>query len=197
MSLSIKNLRDTISKINPRDLVYPGIILIFIVIVGVLFFLATQFIAKNVNNAFSSDIGGESSALNMANYTLTAKKLGFSTEAGNGVAPSTASSATMSAVVAESPQTLDKKSLTIAILNSTAKKGVATTLGKSLESLGFAKATTGNEKNLYATTTVIVKESKKSYEALILEAVRKTYPDAVATTTTAGTTDTTIIIGSR
>lgn len=191
MSPSIKNLRDTITKINPRDLVYPGIILLFIILVGILFSLATQFIAKNINNAFSSDTGAESSALNMANYTLVAKKLGFSTEAG----ASTVS--TSPASPASSAQSLDKKSLIITILNSTAKKGVATTLAQSLESLGFAKATTGNEKKLYATTTIVIKESKSDYETLLLEAVRKTYPGAIATTTGAGAIDATIIIGTH
>lgn len=191
MSPSIKNLRDTISKISPRDLIYPGIILLFIIIVGILFSLVAQFIAKNINNAFSSDTGAESSALNMANYTLTAKKLGFSTEAGT---------STVSISVTEAPvasQSLDKKSLTLSILNSTAKKGVATILTRMLESSGFAKATTGNEKKLYATTTILIKESKSGYESLLLEAVRKAYPDAIATTTTAGTIDATIIIGTH
>lgn len=193
MTPSIKNLRDTITKINPRDLVYPGIILLFFILVGILFSLATQFIAKNINNAFSSDTGAESSALNMANYTLVAKKLGFSTEAGVSVATSTSSPA----VAVLTSQVLDKKSLTITILNSTAKKGVATTLAEALQTSGFSKAATGNEKKLYATTTVVIKESKKDYETLLLEAVRKIYPDAVATTTTAGTIDATIIIGTH
>lgn len=193
MAPSIKNLRDTITKINPRDLVYPGIILLFFILVGILFSLATQFIAKNINNAFSSDTGAESSALNMANYTLVSKKLGFSTEVGASVATSTSSPAE----AVSTAQVLDKKSLTLTILNSTAKKGVATTLAEALQTSGFSKATTGNEKRLYATTTVVIKESKKDYETLLLEAVRKTYPDAVVTTTTAGTIDATIIIGTK
>lgn len=191
MTPSIKNLRDTISKINPRDLFYPGIVLLFIIIVGVLFSLSTKFIATNINSAFSGDTGAESSSLNMTNYSIVAKKLGFSTEAG------TSTQAVESTVPTEAPsaQTLDLKSLTIAVLNSTAKTGVATTLAKSLETSGFAKATTGNEKKLYATTTVIVKETKKDYTTSLLDAVRKIYPFAIATSTTTGTADATIIIG--
>lgn len=193
MTPSIKNLRDSISKLNGRDLVYPGIVLLFIIIVGILFSLSAKFIATNINSAFSGDTGAESSSLNMTNYAIVAKKLGFSAEA------DTSTPTTESTVVTEasSTQALDLKSLTIAVLNSTAKTGVATTLAKSLETSGFAKATTGNEKRLYATTTVIVRETKKDYIASLLDAVHKTHPDAIATTTMTGTIDATIIIGTK
>lgn len=193
MTPSINNLRDTISKINPRDLFYPGIVLLFIIIVGILFSLSTKFIATNINSAFSGDTGAESSSLNMTNYTIVAKKLGFNTGAG------TSTQAVESTVPTEAPsaQALNLKSLTIAVLNSTVKTGVATTLAKSLEASGFAKATTGNEKKLYATTTVIVRETKKDYATSLLDAVRKIYPSAIAATTTTGTIDATIIIGSH
>lgn len=193
MTPSIKNLRDTISKLNPRDMVYPGIVLFLIIIVGILFSLSTKFIATNINSAFSGDAGAETSSLNMANYAIVAKKLGFSTEAGTSTPPVE----NTVAIEASSTQALDLKSLTIAVLNSTAKTGIATTLARSLEASGFVKATTGNEKKVYATTTIVVKETKKEYTTALLDAVRKTYPNAIATTTTTGTVDATIIIGTH
>lgn len=188
----IKKIQDATKGMSPRDFVYPGILLLFVIIVSIIFFIATRTITKNVNDAFSSDAGGESSALNMTNYALVAKKLGFSTETGAIVVSSTSP-----ASPATTTQTLDKKTLAISILNSTAKKGVATTLAQALESAGFAKATTGNEKKLYATTTVVIVETKKEYETILLEAVQKTYPDAIATTTPTSAIDATIIIGTK
>lgn len=195
----LQKIHVAISGIKPKDLVYPGITLLFIIIVGVLFSFATQFITKNINEAFSGDIGTESSSLNMANYTIVAKKLGIEVGVQKNIAthPASQIATTTETIAVEIPHVLDKKSLTINILNSTTKKGVATTLAQTLESAGFSKATTGNEKKLYTTTTVFIKDDKRAYSSLILEAMSKTYPDAIATTTTSGGFDVTIIIGTK
>lgn len=195
----IKNLREAISRIKPRDLTYPGIVLSFLIIVAILFFSVTQFITKNINNAFSGDTGSETSSLNMTNYTLVSKKLGITStqpQKNSTVVPSTPPTTGIASEVA--PQVLDKKSLSINILNSTAKKGVATTLTQALESAGFAKATTGNEKKTYSATTIIIKEGIASFGPDLLAEVSKIYPTAVSTTTP-GTAkfDVTIIIGSK
>ena len=93
---------------------------------------------------------------------------------------------------------LDKKSITINILNSTAKKGVASTLAKTLEDAGFSKAETGNEKKSYDLTTIIVSDAKKEYAPLVLEVVSKSYPKAVTETATGETKfDVMIIIGKE
>lgn len=83
MNDSIKNLRASISNIKPGDLIYPGIFLVFILIVGILFFTSTRFITKNINNAFSEHVGGSEGSLNIPNYTLVANKLGISLTEGN------------------------------------------------------------------------------------------------------------------
>lgn len=200
MSQFLQNLHVAISRIKPKDLVYPGIALLFVIIVGVLFSFATQFIAKNINDAFSGDTSAESSSLNMANYTIVAKKLGIEVGVQKNITTPPASpvtSTTTETLVVDSPQVLDKKSLTINILNSTSKKGVATTLAQTLESAGFARATTGNEKKLYATTTIFIKDNKHAYFPLLLEAMSKTYPDAIVTTTAVGEFDVIIIIGTK
>ena len=94
--------------------------------------------------------------------------------------------------------TLDKKAITIIVKNSTKKAGVASALAKSIGDNGFNKPTTGNESQLYATTTVLLKEGKKAYGALLLLVVRKSYPDAIAgTTVDTGSTDAVIIIGVK
>lgn len=198
MSPFIKNLRNSISGVKPRDLVYPGIIFLFIILVVILFFLVTQFIAKNINNAFSGDVSGESSSLNMTNYTLVTKKLGISTEVQKESAPPAPTPTEAPTTTAPEVEVLDKQTLTLNILNSSTKSGVATTLSKALEAAGFAKATTGNEKTKYATTTILIKESKASFGPALLEEVKKIYPGAVATTTAdTASFDAVIIIGTK
>jgi len=188
------------SGIKPKDLVYPAIILFFIIIVGILFSVAIKFITKNFNDAFSGTIVTERSTLNMENYTTVAKKLGISIEPQkgdivNGSEETTAT--TTEDFVVETEEILDKKSITIRILNSTIKKGIAGSLAQALEDDGFAKATTGNEKKRYSTTTIFINEAKLGYEEFILDIVQKTYPDAIATTTSASDYDVVIIIGAR
>lgn len=183
MSPFIKKISDSVSEVNPKDLIYPGIVFLFVIIVGVIFVIATGFIAKSIDTAFSGDTGEGSTSLNMENYTLVAKKLGISTE----IKKEATVVQVATAVPTETPATtttqiLDKKAFTLNILNSTGKSGLAGTLATSLESAGFVKAKTGNEKTLYATTTVAIKESKSALSASLLEEVRKIYPDAVSTT---------------
>ncbi|MBI5077791.1 MAG: LytR C-terminal domain-containing protein [Candidatus Yonathbacteria bacterium] len=198
MSQFIQNLRIKVSEIKPRNLVYPGIISLFIIVTGVLFSFSTQFIAKNINTAFSGDTSSESSALNMTNYTLVAKKLGISTESKKNAVVEPASVASSSPASAETSQILDKKSITISILNSTTKSGVATALSQALLSAGFSKATTGNEKKQRDTTTVTIKKSSASLSDALLEEVRKIYPNATANTTgESASFDATIIIGTE
>lgn len=76
----IKNLREKLSNTKPADFIYPGIILVFIIIVGLLFFTSARFITNNINDAFSEHPAGNESSLNMPNYTLVANKLGLSLE---------------------------------------------------------------------------------------------------------------------
>src|SRR3989304_684890 len=142
MSQLTKKIRASISGVSPRDLIYPGIVLFFFIIVGILFFLATQFIAKNINNAFLGDTETE------PNNTLVANKLGISAipQKNTISTPSAVSSTTTKKTsVTQVSNVSDINSLTINILNSTTKKGVASALAQSLESLGYARATTGKK----------------------------------------------------
>ncbi|HBH71579.1 MAG TPA: hypothetical protein DDX26_01810 [Candidatus Yonathbacteria bacterium] len=199
MSQFLSNIRVVMSKVKPKDLIYPAIILFFIIIVGILFSVAMKFITKNFNDAFSGTIATERSVLNMENYTLVAKKLGISIEPQKNAiitVPEKATATTTEDVIVETEEILDKKSITISVLNSTTKKGAAGALAQALENDGFAKATTGNEKKQYATTTIFINEDKLEYEELILDTVQKTYPDAIVSTTSAGKSDVVIIIGT-
>lgn len=192
------SILESLKKLKPVDLMYPGIFVLFFGVVIIIFFSTMQFISKNINKAFAPEESVPSQALDMEKYKLVTKKLGISVEqASNAVAP-TETPVAQTVNTSTSTVALDKHSLTLMIKNSTAKKGVATTLAKALEGDGFAKAQTGNEPKLYATTTILLKESKSTYGAIILEAVHKLYPDAITTTAPeASVADATIIIGTH
>lgn len=192
----------SLKNIKPLDLVYPGVLILFFVFVAIIFFFTIRFISQNINKAFSPEEGGASQALNIERYKLTAQKLNLPMNVlqNDAIAPEipvpeTATSTQETNTLATA--VLDKSAITIVVKNSTSKKGVASILAKALEDSGFQKPQTGNEPTLYATTTVLLKESKKEYETLLLDAVRVTYPDAVTTTTMDGVVDATIIIGTH
>lgn len=198
----------SLKNIKPLDLVYPGVLVLFFGVVIGVFFSVMQFISQSINSAFSSEDNGSAQSLDLERYKLIAKKLNIPVvipqEGATAVAvpevPATVPEVATTTQTTSTPVAvvLDKRVITLAVKNSTPKKGVATTLAKALEDAGFQKPQTGNESKSYATTTVLIKESKKEYEALILEVVHKTYPEATATTSPeSGSADAVIVIGTR
>ncbi len=193
------SLRESLKKLKLQDFVYPSVIVIFLCVTIIVFFFATQFISKNINRIFTAEDVGKAQALNLDQYKLVAKKLNIVVaEEGVPVPEETTIIAPEAATSTPVVVSLDKESITITVKNSTAKKGVAATLAKLLENDGFQKPKTGNESKLYATTTILLKESKSSYGSLLLETVHKSYPSAtLATAPETNAFDATIIIGSH
>jgi hypothetical protein len=179
MNTFSKTLSEKLSKIKPKDLVYPGILLAFSVVVLILFFTVAQFITKNINNAFLSPMTMESSSLNMGNYTLVAKKLGI-----------TVSTSPSQQAVAPQP---DKSTLKISVVNASGQKGVAGTLATSLKDAGYSNVITSNQSNIASGTTIVINESKASFGTGILEEVKKAYPNATISTV-AGTTEFDVVV---
>lgn len=189
---------ESLKKLKPLDFVYPGIFLLFFVVVIVVFSIAMQFISKNINKAFAPEDNTPSKSLNIEQYKLVSKRLNIELSQSNNTVVPAETLITTEAVTSTTSPTIDKKSLTIIVRNSTPTSGVATTLAKTLEGSGFTKPQTGNEPKAYPVTTVIIKGSKSVYSQLILDAVRKIYPEAiVATTTEAAAFDATVIIGTK
>lgn len=201
MIIKYTRIVEFLKTVKPKDLVYSGILVLFIVTVGIVFFISTQFISKNINKIFSSESGEVVQVLDITRYELALKKLGVTAtlqsegttiESDNinaGVATSTKTTDVMA------PAPLNKGEVTITVLNSTPKAGLASLLAKTIEQAGFNTPKTGNQKIKLSTTTIIIKESKAGYLPSITEAVHTLYPSAI--TTTAGTskeTDSDIII---
>ena len=208
-------LSKILKKIKSPEFVYLSVLFIFFVIVLVLFINSVNFISENINKIFSPVNSGNSQAINMESYALVTKKLNLPTntaensptlniEAQTSTTPSTSTPtttvtmATPEVPLASVAPVLDKKSITINILNSTTKKEMSSTLAKALVGAGFSTATTGNEKSLYDLTTIIIADDKKEYSPSIEEVVKKSYPEAIIKTTTETTKfDVTIIIGTK
>lgn len=224
MNINYAKVIAYIKNMKTADFVYPGIFILFFIVTITTFFLATRFITANINKIFSSEgVAGES-ALNAERYTRVAKKLNIpftvpKTDVQTAVPEEETveqeSTATTTAVMAEpdkmpgettvtadttatSTPPLNKSTITIFVKNSTAKKGLASVLAKTLEDAGFSAPKTGNETSHYATTTILIKDSKRDYAPLLLDAVSASYPAAITTTTTdSAPYDATIIIGEK
>ena len=201
--MNLKNIKllGYIKKLKQDDYIYLGIILIFFITVIILFSLTVEFVSKNINNAFSADKDQTNQTLNVEQYELVAKKLHLTTENTQNTAPvvpvSTGTSNSATTTINNSA-ILDKKNITISILNSTTKTGVANTLAKVLADAGFSTPKTGNEKASHKTTTLLIKSSKSDYTSIILEILSKIYPNVVSTTTPESNSfDAVIIIGDK
>jgi len=179
------------------DFIYLYIFVVFFIIVLVLFSLSINFIVLNVNQIFSPQTSENTAALNTENYSLVVKKLGLPNNTPENITNSETAESPASQIHNEpdvttqnvtentpppAPIELDKKIITLSIMNTTNKKGVAATLAKVFESAGFSTGTTGNEKGPYSTTTIFIKDSKKEYIPVVEEVVKNSYPKAITKT---------------
>lgn len=209
MNQTIKKILVHINGINVSDAIYGGILLVFFIVITTTFVVAMRFISSNINAIFTGETGETELGLNKERYERTLNKLGITisvpslpqTTAGAPSPEPTANIATSTPPVTTTttaPPPLDRSTLTLMIKNSTTKKGAAGALASALQKEGFMTATTSNESQTYSVTTILVKESKYDYAALILEEVLRSYPGAIATSTAnTASYDATIIIGEK
>ncbi|MEK7538801.1 MAG: LytR C-terminal domain-containing protein [Patescibacteria group bacterium] len=167
-----------------------SISIMFLIAVGVLFFFSIQFISSNINKVFTIEDDSGTSALNITQYSLVAKKLGIPPDASKQPEP----------IEAVAPTSVGEINFaaTISIMNGTSKTGIAGTLAKKLQAAGFTTVTTSNAKNKRTSTSILAKESAMTAAKLVLEIVSKTYPGArIATSTETTLTDIEIFIGGK
>lgn len=173
-----------------RDFIYLSISIIFLIAVGILFFFSMQFISSSINKIFTVEDDSDTSALNITQYSLVAKKLGIPLDTSKQPEP----------IRAVNPVSVGETNFaaTISIMNGTVKTGIAGTLAKKLQTAGFTTITTGNAKNKRTSTTILAKESALTTAKLVLEIVSKTYPSArIATSTATTLADIEIFIGEK
>lgn len=195
MKTKLTEIISAIKTMKPRDFIYTGISFVFLGIVITVFLFSLEFISKNINRVFTIPETGNTLSLDVARYNLVAKKLNIPTNTSS--EPSLGYSATSTNISATST-ILKKSTVTILILNSTQKQGVASTLAKKLKDIGFTNITTGNEKIPQTLTTILVRENQRDYADAILESISKAYPTAQISTTTKQTkSDIIITIGGK
>lgn len=196
------NITERLKSMKPRDFIYPGIFIVFLIIVGIVFYNTATFISQNINKVFSVQEGATVQGLNLESYKAVAHKLNIPVivpEEPSEITPEETSVAEPSPVITEEEKpSLDKKSITLRVLNSTTKAGLAGALSKELSLAGFSTPTTGTLTKPIATTTIHIKESSSAYGPLLLETVRTKYPDVQISTIIEDTSyDAIITIGIR
>jgi hypothetical protein len=208
---------ETPKKLESIDFIYLGVLFLSFIIIVIVFFYSTSFIIGNVNKIFSQNNATESHALEINKYSLLAKKLNLPVNEQtsnivttppvvNTLPPTTTPETTKTINPEATPNTttpptteLDKKSLIIDILNGARKAGVASSMSTELENAGFSKGATGDSKNIYPITTIMIKDTKKDYTTLIETVVKKLHPKATTTTTNPESSkfDVIIIVGKE
>lgn len=203
METQNNNFLKILKKIKSSDFIYLCIIFLFFIIVFILFIYSTNFFINNINKIFSPGNVESSQTLNIKNYKIIESKLNLpinipSTTATPTLNENTPATNNTSTTITPKTTELNKKLISINILNSTTIKGIASVLAKTLETAGFASATTGNEKKVYATTTILIKDSKKEYSSSILDVIKKSYPKTLTDINPETSTfDVVIIIGKE
>lgn len=193
---------ETLKSFKPKDFIYPGIFLVFLGTIGVVFYSAAHFITQNINKIFSSEQNVEAQALDLDRYKLIAKKLNIEvvvpSETTPTLTPETTPAPIATTTPEETPVVLDKHAITLMVANSTTKPGLAGNLAKSLSASGFNTPKTSTLPKPIATTTITLKEGVYPYAGLLEEVVSKTYPHVIiATTTEDALFDAVITIGAN
>lgn len=196
------NIIQTLKSMKARDFTYPGIFVVFLIIVSIVFYNAATFISQNINKVFSSQEEATVQGLDLEQYKIVAGKLNIPvvipedfTDISSEETPTETATSTPNE---EAPISLNKDSLTLRVVNSTTKAGLAGALAKELTVNGFSTPTTGTLTKPISTTTITIKESKYEYGILLLEVVKKSYPDTQISTTTESTPyDAIVTIGTH
>lgn len=169
-----KEIFSKLKKIRLKQIIYPSIITVFLVVVIILLISSIKFLSQNINKIFSPDTDISSSQLlkvDLDRFYFVAKRLGISIE------PETAPPMTPPLQIepAPPPAELNKTSLKISVLNSAKIKGLAKNLKDSLETEGFSVENIGNTSPSRENTIVKIKESKEIYASLIKEVISQQY----------------------
>lgn len=95
----------------------------------------------------------------------------------------------MTQVPTEPSVTVDKKTISIKVLNGGSAKGVAGTYAEKLKAAGFTKTTVGNSFGNYTGQTLFYAKGQGSASEVIKAEIMKTYPALVAKEAPAGDKD--------
>jgi hypothetical protein len=153
-------------RIRLQQLIYPGVLLIFAIILLSLFAKASMFLSKHVNKPFAiAELNIESALLriNLEQYDLITKKLGIVTTNTDGASEAaekleqTEEISELESILKSSTQ--KKQALKIAVFNTTNITGKAASLKADLGSADFNTVTIGSQSPVREQTSIQIKES--------------------------------------
>ncbi len=203
-----EQIKKLFSNLQPRDMIYPGISLVLLIALVVIFFMASKSLYAHIDSAISLETGEESSLLrlDMENLTVLANKLAIPIQSAEtftppeikitptetGISPTEDTSPTLI------PTETNRASVRIAVYNSTETAGLAGKLKSALESEKFVVVETGNKTPTLETTVIQTKASlDASLRSAINAAVSKSYTVTAETLPSDSAFDVIIIIGTK
>lgn len=183
-----------IKKIKTKNFMYVSIMILFFLSVGIVFFYTVKFVIHNINKVFTVEKEGSIHALNISRYSLVEKKLNLPINEPKEKDTSTKEEAYQDPIVEEVATgdsleieeviapAITQKDIAINILNGARKAGVASSMSKKIESLGFSNITIGDSKTIYPITTIFTKDTAGDFVTSIEEAVKSLYPKTTTKT---------------
>lgn len=201
---------EKIKNVKLKQMAYPVILGVFILITVFLFVSVAKFLSRNINKSFvtETEIQSELTKLDVPAFYRVAKKLGINPETISSETPPAAPTVetTIETTAEESTTTeskiiqKDKKSLRIAVFNSTNKIGLAAELKTNLTDVGFIVEKTSNQSPTEELTLLKVKENEQNSPAIgeIFKIVSQKYADVtIQKLEETETYDAIIVIGNR
>lgn len=198
MRFAFKGIIGKARRVKVKQVIYPAILGVYLLLILFVFVSATRFLSKNVNKSFQ--FGAEEAASELLRIDIPqlyriAKKLGIAVGGESSslqqqpppvveqppvIEAVTTTSSKAQEPATSSPLTVSaegKTSLTIGVFNSTDVPALAAGLKKTLEEAGFVVVETGNVTPREELTVVKVKAEKKDspFVSEIRELVRKQY----------------------
>lgn len=163
--LNVKELAGNLKNTGIKKFIYPVIVIAFFVTVIIIFILSTKFISLNLGKTFyepaEKDIQSQKTKLNLREFMTVIEKIGE--EKQPEVIPPPIQTPN------ETVETIDKKTLRIAIFNAAQKSGVAAKLKTDLETTGFVVEKTDNWPEISEKTVIKIREDKKKYTETVDE----------------------------
>lgn len=198
-----------IKKIKNKNFLYVTIMILFFASVGVVFFFSVKFVINNINKVFVIESEKTLHALDISRYALVEKKLNLpvNTPQKDDFTPlqentpetvSTSSEEESLKIEEVTLPDISTEDISINILNGARKAGVASSMSKKIENLGFNNITIGDSRTIYPITTIFTKDTASDFVTIIEETVKSLYPKAVVKTNTVESKyDLIIIVGKE
>lgn len=159
-----------------KDLEYPLMLIVFILIILALFFTAARFLSTNINSAISSPdetlIQAQLTHINVEDYDRVRVKLqlpAIQSSTTTATIPTATPTSTTTPQVTESQPTESKSIFSVAIFNSTKKPGIANTVKNDLTAAGFTITKVGNRSIQEPQTLVQIKDRVQASSATLDE----------------------------